>query len=50
MRVEAGPNIRYTAPMKVDVAGSNKLYKRPCIVKNSAVLEVRINNQGVKTV
>jgi pyruvate/2-oxoglutarate dehydrogenase complex dihydrolipoamide dehydrogenase (E3) component len=50
VRVKAGPNIRYTAPMKVDVTGSNKLYMRPLIVKNSAVLEVRINNQVVKTV
>lgn len=50
VRVKAGPNIRYTAPMKVDAAANNKLYMRPLIVKNSAVLEVKINNQVVKTV
>lgn len=49
-RVKAGPNIRYSAPGRVDLHATNKLYMRTLIVKNDAVLEVKINNRVVKTI
>lgn len=49
-RVKAGPNLRYSAPGRVDLQRGNKLYMRTMIVKNDAVLEVKVNNRVVKTV
>jgi len=49
-RVKTGANIRYTAPGRVDLQASNKLYMRTMIVKNDATLEVKVNNRVVKTV
>lgn len=49
-RVKTGPNIRYTAPGRVDLHATNKLYMRTLIVKNDATLEVKVNNRVVKSV
>ena len=49
-RVKVGPNLRYTAPSRVDLSTTNKLYMRTLIVKNDATLEVKVNNRVVKTV
>jgi hypothetical protein len=49
-RVKVGSNIRYSAPGHVDLYATNKLYMRTLIVKNDAVLEVKVNNRIVKTV
>ncbi len=49
-RVKTGPNVRYTAPGRVDLDGDNKLYLRTLIVKNDATLEVKVNNRVVKSV
>lgn len=50
IRVKAGPNVRYLAPSKVDAAAeSNKLYLRSMVVKNDAVLEVKLDNKVVRS-
>ena len=45
MRVKAGSNIRYVAPSRVDAGRENKLYLRTMIVKNDAILEVRLDGK-----
>jgi len=49
IRVKAGPNVRYAAPSRVSSAGGNKLYLRTLIVKNDAVLELRLNNRVIRS-
>ena len=49
IRVKAGPNVRYVAPARVSVEGNNKLYLRTLIVKNDAVLEMRLNNRVIRS-
>jgi NADPH-dependent 2,4-dienoyl-CoA reductase/sulfur reductase-like enzyme len=49
IRVKAGPNVRYATPSRVDPSRDNKLYLRTMIVKNDAVLEVKLNNKVVKS-
>lgn len=50
VRVKAGPNVRYANPGKLDPARDNKVYLRSMIVKNDAVLELRLDNRVVKTI
>ncbi|MBL8967370.1 MAG: FAD-dependent oxidoreductase [Spirochaetaceae bacterium] len=50
VRVKAGPNVRYVSPSKVAPARDNKLYLRTLVVKNDAVLEVKLNNKIVRQV
>jgi NADPH-dependent 2,4-dienoyl-CoA reductase/sulfur reductase-like enzyme len=50
IRVKAGSNVRYVTPGRVDPDRDNKLYLRTLIVKNDALLEVRLNNRAVRTV
>ncbi|MFZ4696043.1 MAG: pyridine nucleotide-disulfide oxidoreductase, partial [Verrucomicrobiia bacterium] len=45
LRVKAGSNIRYVAPSRVDAERENKLYLRSMIVKNDAILEVRLDGK-----
>jgi thioredoxin reductase len=49
-RIKVGPNVRYSAPGRVDLNGTNKLYMRTLIVKNDATLEVKVNNRVVKSI
>lgn len=49
-RVKAGANVRYVAPGRVRIDADNKLYFRPLVVKNDALLEVRLNNRVVHSV
>jgi NADPH-dependent 2,4-dienoyl-CoA reductase/sulfur reductase-like enzyme len=44
-RVKAGPNVRYVAPARVEAGRDNKLYLRTMIVKNDALLEVRLGGK-----
>ena len=44
-RVKAGSNVRYVVPARVDTGRDNKLYLRTMIVKNDAILEVRIDGK-----
>ncbi len=48
-RIKAGPNVRYVAPGRVCLDRDNKLYLRTLIVKNDALLEVKVNNRVVRS-
>jgi len=50
IRLKAGPNVRYVNPGKLNPQGENKIYLRSMIVKNDAVLELRLDNQVFKTI
>jgi hypothetical protein len=50
IRLKAGPNVRYVNPGKLNPQGENKLFLRSMIVKNDAVLELKLDNQIIKTV
>jgi len=50
VRVKAGPNVRYANPGKLDPSRDNKVYLRSMIVKNDAVLELRLDNRVIKTI
>jgi len=50
VRVKAGPNVRYVNPGKLDPSRDNKVYLRSMIVKNDAVLELRLDNRVIKTI
>jgi thioredoxin reductase len=48
-RLKAGANIRYVNPGKLNPQGNNKIYMRSMIVKNDAVLELRLDNRLFKS-
>ncbi|MFZ2961136.1 MAG: FAD-dependent oxidoreductase [Candidatus Ozemobacteraceae bacterium] len=48
--IQSGRNVRYVVPEKLDPEKDNKFYLRPMIVKPSAVMEIRANNQIIKTI
>ncbi|QQO09438.1 NAD(P)/FAD-dependent oxidoreductase [Breznakiella homolactica] len=50
VRVKAGSNVRYVNPGKLSTREENKVYLRSLIVKNDAVLELRLDNRPVKTI
>jgi thioredoxin reductase len=50
IRTKAGSNVRYVNPSKINLQGENKLYLRSLIVKNDAVLELRLDNRVIKTI
>jgi NADPH-dependent 2,4-dienoyl-CoA reductase/sulfur reductase-like enzyme len=45
LRIRAGSNVRYIAPSRVATGRDNKLYLRTMIVKNDALLEVRLDGK-----
>ncbi len=45
VRVKAGSNVRYVAPARVEAGRDNKLYLRTMIVKNDALLEVKLDGK-----
>ena len=49
IRLKAGSNVRYVNPGKLCPQRENKIYLRSMIVKNDAVLELRLDNQVFKT-
>jgi NADPH-dependent 2,4-dienoyl-CoA reductase/sulfur reductase-like enzyme len=49
-RLKAGANIRYVNPGKLNPQGTNKIYMRSMIVKNDAVLELRLDNRLFKSI
>jgi NADPH-dependent 2,4-dienoyl-CoA reductase/sulfur reductase-like enzyme len=49
-RVKAGPNVRYVEPSRVEAGRDNKLYLRTLIVKNDAVLEVKLDGKVLRSV
>jgi NADPH-dependent 2,4-dienoyl-CoA reductase/sulfur reductase-like enzyme len=50
IRVKAGSNVRYVNPGKLNPAAENKVYLRSLVVKNDAVLELRVDNRVIKRV
>jgi NADPH-dependent 2,4-dienoyl-CoA reductase/sulfur reductase-like enzyme len=50
VRVKAGSNVRYANPGKLDPRRDNKVYLRSMIVKNDAVLELRLDNRPVRSI
>jgi NADPH-dependent 2,4-dienoyl-CoA reductase/sulfur reductase-like enzyme len=50
IRLKAGPNVRYVNPGKLCPQGENKVYLRSMIVKNDAVLELRLDNQVFRAI
>ncbi len=50
MKVKAGSNVRYVNPGRLNLERENKVYLRSMIVKNDAVLELKIDKHVVKTV
>lgn len=50
LRIKAGSNVRYANPGKLDPERENKIYLRSLIVKNDAVLEVRLDKRTVRTI
>jgi NADPH-dependent 2,4-dienoyl-CoA reductase/sulfur reductase-like enzyme len=50
IRVKAGSNVRYVNPGKLNPAAQNKIYLRSLVVKNDAVLELRVGNRVIKRV
>jgi NADPH-dependent 2,4-dienoyl-CoA reductase/sulfur reductase-like enzyme len=50
IRIKAGPNVRYVNPGKLNPQGDNKIFLRSMIVKNDAVLELKLDNQILKTI
>jgi NADPH-dependent 2,4-dienoyl-CoA reductase/sulfur reductase-like enzyme len=50
LRVKAGPNVRYVAPSRVETGRDNKLYLRTMIVKNDALLEVKLDGKVLRSV
>ncbi|MDR2747286.1 MAG: FAD-dependent oxidoreductase [Treponema sp.] len=49
-RLKAGANVRYVNPGKLNPQGTNRIYMRSMIVKNDAVLELRLDNRLFKTI
>jgi NADPH-dependent 2,4-dienoyl-CoA reductase/sulfur reductase-like enzyme len=50
LRVKAGSNVRYVNPGKLNPKGENKVYLRSMIVKNDAVLELRMDNRVIRSI
>jgi len=50
LRIKTGPNVRYVNPARVDPERENKLYMRSMVVKNGAILEVKVDGRVVKNV
>jgi pyruvate/2-oxoglutarate dehydrogenase complex dihydrolipoamide dehydrogenase (E3) component len=49
LRVKAGPNVRYVAPSRVEPGRGNKLYLRSMIVKNDALLEIKLDGKPLRS-
>jgi len=50
VRAKAGSNVRYVNPARIDPARENKVYLRSLVVKNDAVLELRLGKHVIKSV
>ena len=49
IKTKAGSHVRYVNPSSADPEKENTVYMRSMVVKNDAVLEVRLDNQVIKT-
>jgi NADPH-dependent 2,4-dienoyl-CoA reductase/sulfur reductase-like enzyme len=50
IRVKAGSNVRYVNPGRLNPGRENRLYLRSLIVKNDAVLELRMDNRVIRSI
>jgi hypothetical protein len=48
LKVVPGANVRYVVPNAWQPGRQNVLYCRPLVVKNGAVLEVRVDGRGIR--
>jgi hypothetical protein len=48
VRIKPGSNVRYVNPGKFNPRRDNQIYLRSLIVKNDAVLELRLDNRVIK--
>jgi pyruvate/2-oxoglutarate dehydrogenase complex dihydrolipoamide dehydrogenase (E3) component len=49
-KTRAGANVRYATPARIDPGRNNRIYLRSMVVKNDAVLELRLDNQLIRSV
>jgi NADPH-dependent 2,4-dienoyl-CoA reductase/sulfur reductase-like enzyme len=50
IRVKAGSNVRYVNPGKLNLKRENTIYLRSLIVKNDALLELRVDNRVIRSI
>ena len=50
IRAKAGSNVRYVNPVRIDPLKENQLCLRPLVVKNDAVLELRLDGRVIRSV
>ncbi|MCL2600121.1 MAG: FAD-dependent oxidoreductase [Treponema sp.] len=50
VRAKAGSNVRYVNPARIDPSRENKVYLRSLVVKNDAVLELRLGKHIVRSI
>jgi NADPH-dependent 2,4-dienoyl-CoA reductase/sulfur reductase-like enzyme len=50
IRTRAGANVRYVNPGRIDPRRENRVYLRSMVVKNDAVLELRLNGGPVRRI
>jgi len=50
VRTKAGSNVRYVNPARIEPARENKVYLRSLVVKNDAVLELRLGKDVIRSV
>jgi NADPH-dependent 2,4-dienoyl-CoA reductase/sulfur reductase-like enzyme len=48
-RIKAGANVRYVSPSKLDPETENVLYLRTLIVKNDALVEIRLDGEQARS-
>jgi len=49
LRTKAGSNVRYVNPARIDPERENRVYLRSLVVKNDAVLELRLGSRTIKS-
>jgi NADPH-dependent 2,4-dienoyl-CoA reductase/sulfur reductase-like enzyme len=50
IRAKAGSNVRYVNPARINPRGENQIYLRSLVVKNDAVLEIRLDKRVIRSV
>jgi NADPH-dependent 2,4-dienoyl-CoA reductase/sulfur reductase-like enzyme len=50
IRARAGSNVRYVNPVRINPLRENQIYLRSLVVKNDAVLELRLDNRVIRSV
>jgi NADPH-dependent 2,4-dienoyl-CoA reductase/sulfur reductase-like enzyme len=50
IRAKAATNVRYVNPVRINPKRENKMYLRSLVVKNDAVLELRLDNRLIRSV